>query len=159
MGSVTADIDDAATFPLRPLTVDDVPDMARMEVELFGGIAWSAETLVDEITGPGRWYVGAYDDERLVGYAGVWFDGYDAQVMTIATDTPYQNRGIGRLLLGALMAHAREVEADAVLLEVRVDNAPALHLYESCGFEQIGVRHGYYQPENVDAWTMRKALV
>ena len=45
-----------------------------------------------------------------------------------------------------------------VLLEVRVDNAPAIHLYESLGFEQLGMRRAYYQPGNIDAWTMRLEL-
>ena len=45
-----------------------------------------------------------------------------------------------------------------MLLEVRVDNEPALALYAKYGFEQIGLRKRYYQPEDVDAYTMRLVL-
>lgn len=145
---------------VRALRPADVPALVRMEGELFGAGAWSRESLAEELVGPGRWYVGAQDEQtgELVGYAGLWFDGFDGQVMTIGTDLAHQRRGIGRRLMDALVDRARTLGAGALLLEVRVDNDPALHLYERVGFERMGVRRGYYQPENVDAWTMRLDL-
>ncbi|WP_454049648.1 ribosomal protein S18-alanine N-acetyltransferase [Cellulomonas sp. Marseille-Q8402] len=143
---------------LRPLVPADLDALEAMEQALFGTGAWSRRALAEELDGPGRWYVGAEDvgSGELVGYAGLWFDGYDGQVMTIGTRPDAQRRGVGRLLLDALLARAREVGAGDVLLEVRVDNEPALRLYERAGFERFGRRKGYYQPENVDAWTMRR---
>lgn len=145
---------------LRPLTGADLDALEDMERLLFGSGSWSRASLAEEIAGPGRWYVGAQDgvSGELVGYAGLWFDGYDAQVMTIGTRPEAQGRGVGRLLLDALLGQARELRAGDVLLEVRVDNGPALRLYERAGFERFGRRKGYYQPENVDAWTMRLRL-
>ncbi|CAM5782767.1 ribosomal protein S18-alanine N-acetyltransferase [Cellulomonas persica] len=148
-----------ALLRLRPLTPDDVPALDILEKELFGAAAWSTESLAQEVVGPGRWYVGAqYDAGPLVGYAGLWFDGLDAQVMTIGTAAAYQGRGVGRALLDALLDRARELGATSVLLEVRVDNEPALRLYQGVGFTRLGLRRGYYQPENKDAWTMRLDL-
>ena len=150
---------DRTPLRLRPLTPDDVPALDVLERTLFGAAAWSPASLADEVVGPGRWYVGAqYGNGPLVGYAGLWFDGYDAQVMTIGTAVGHQGRGIGRVLLDALVARAREVGAPSVFLEVRVDNEPALRLYQRAGFEKLGLRRGYYQPENKDAWTMRLDL-
>jgi ribosomal-protein-alanine N-acetyltransferase len=47
-----------------------------------------------------------------------------------------------------------------VLLEVRPSNPIAVHLYESLGFERIGVRKGYYQAHGgrEDALVYRLAL-
>ncbi|NHT16285.1 ribosomal protein S18-alanine N-acetyltransferase [Cellulomonas sp. IC4_254] len=148
----------AADVVLRPLVAADLDVLEDLEEALFGAGAWSRTSLAEEITGPGRWYVGAQDraSGELVGYAGLWFDGYDGQVMTVGTRPDVQGRGVGRMLLDALLAHARELGAGDVLLEVRVDNEPALRLYEGAGFERFGRRKGYYQPENVDAWTMRR---
>jgi ribosomal-protein-alanine N-acetyltransferase len=146
------------TVLVRPLTVADLPTLVRLEGELFGAAAWSPQGLADEIVGPGRWYVGVEQDGDLVGYAGLWFDGYDAQVMTLGTEERFQGRGLARLMLDNLLARAREVGAAVVLLEVRVDNEPAIHLYESVGFERLGKRRAYYQPGNIDAWTMRLDL-
>ncbi|GAA3805181.1 ribosomal protein S18-alanine N-acetyltransferase [Cellulomonas soli] len=143
---------------LRALRVEDVPVLDVLERELFGPAAWSTQSLAEEIVGPGRWYVGAELGGTLVGYAGLWFDGEDAQVMTVGTSEQHQGRGIGRLLLDALVGRARTVGARVVLLEVRVDNEPALRLYTGAGFERLGRRRAYYQPGNVDAWTMRLDL-
>lgn len=146
----------AVDVVVRPLVDADLSALDRMERALFGVSAWSRQMLADELVGPGRTYVGAeLPGGSLVGYAGLWFDGRDAQVMTVATDAAHQGRGIARRMLVALLDRAREVGAQSVLLEVRVDNAPAIHLYESLGFRQLGRRRGYYQPENVDAWTMQ----
>jgi ribosomal-protein-alanine N-acetyltransferase len=69
-----------------------------------------------------------------------------------------QRHGVGRQLLTALIERSRKVKAEAVLLEVRVDNAPAIEMYRDFGFEILGVRKRYYQPEDVDAYTMRLDL-
>ncbi|HEX5332477.1 MAG TPA: ribosomal protein S18-alanine N-acetyltransferase [Cellulomonas sp.] len=145
---------------VRPLTTADLPALDTFERELFGPGAWSRAALAEELHGPGRWYVGGQDvaTGELVGYAGLSFDGVDAEVMTIGTTTGHQRRGVGSALLAALLGHAREVGAANVYLEVRVDNDSALRLYERAGFVRMGRRRGYYQPENVDAWTMSLAL-
>jgi len=143
---------------VRALCPEDLPALERMEVELFGPAAWSPESLAAEIVGPGRWYVGAEVAGQLVGYAGLWFDGFDAQVMTIGTDARFQGRGLARRMLENLLDRARTLGAAVVLLEVRVDNDPAIHLYETVGFERLGKRRAYYQPGNIDAWTMRLDL-
>ncbi len=157
----------AASPAVRPLSGDDVPRLAELERELFGASAWTAAMLHEELRAPGRWYVGvdAVPDGRtsgapvrLLAYAGLWFDGDSATVMTLGVAPEAQRRGLGSVLLDALVAHARSLGADAVLLEVRVDNEPAIALYRRAGFEVLGRRRRYYQPEDIDAFTMRLAL-
>jgi len=143
---------------LRLLTDADLPRLLELERELFGAGAWSAGMLAEELAAPGRWYVGADGDGRLVGYAGLWFDGDVTQVMTIGVDPAAQRGGLGTALLTALVARSRELGAQAVLLEVRFDNEAAIALYQRAGFEIIGRRRRYYQPEDLDAWTMRLEL-
>ncbi|MFR6377514.1 MAG: hypothetical protein ACLUN5_14145 [Oscillospiraceae bacterium] len=48
--------------------------------------------------------------------------------------------------------------ASALTLEVRDSNAPAIALYDSLGFEQIGLRKNYYQHPKEDARILRKEL-
>ena len=156
---------------LRPLTLADVGAVLALEQALFGPSAWSQETVRDEVAGYGRWYVGldgpaagatgpagAPGSPSLVGYAGARFDGDVVEVMTIGVAAGAQRRGLGSQLLGALIAHARSLGASAVLLEVRVDNDPAIALYERAGFSVVGRRRRYYQPEDIDAFTMRTEL-
>lgn len=174
--------DHGSEVALRTLGPADVGRLVELERELFGRSAWSAGMLREELSAPGRWYVGvdepvpapaaqpasaapglpgtpgATGDPRLVAYAGLWFDGDVAQVMTIGVALAAQRRGLGAALLTALVGRSRELGAEAVLLEVRVDNHPAVALYERFGFEVLARRKRYYQPEDVDAWTMRLAL-
>jgi ribosomal protein S18 acetylase RimI-like enzyme len=60
--------------------------------------------------------------------------------------------------MNELLVAAREARAQRVFLEVRADNPIAMGLYRSLGFAEIGVREGYYQPDNVDAVIMRLDL-
>jgi ribosomal-protein-alanine N-acetyltransferase len=150
---------------LRPLRNADFDRVLELERQLFGRGAWTYGMLADELAGLGRWYIVA-EPERLdragnqpvVGYAGLWFDGDVTQIMTIGVDPAVQRHGVGRQLMAALIERSRKVKAEAVLLEVRVDNAPAIEMYREFGFEILGVRKRYYQPENMDAYTMRLDL-
>ncbi|GAB2452466.1 ribosomal protein S18-alanine N-acetyltransferase [Xylanimonas ulmi] len=161
---------------LRELRHDDFDRVLELERVLFGAGAWTYGMLAEELSGWGRWYVVAEPDEpdvvgrdgagrlaarttrRAVGYAGLWFDGDVTQVMTVGVDPAWQRHGVGRALMDALIARSVDLGAGAMLLEVRVDNEPALALYADLGFERIGLRKRYYQPEDKDAYTMRLAL-
>ena len=149
---------------LRALAPGDVGQVAELERQLFGASAWSEAMLAGELHAPGRWYVAAVEGGdggeggTVVGYAGLWFDGEVAQVMTIGVAPALQRQGLGSVLLEALLDRSRELGAGAVLLEVRVDNVAALALYERFGFTVLSRRRRYYQPEDVDAWTMRLEL-
>jgi ribosomal-protein-alanine N-acetyltransferase len=88
------------------------------------------------------------------GYAGYWYDGDDAELMTIGVDAAHRRQGIANRMLQWLVNDARMRGARRMLLEVRVDNEPAMSLYRQLGFIRMGLRRRYYQPENIDAYTM-----
>ncbi|PFG33974.1 ribosomal protein S18-alanine N-acetyltransferase [Sanguibacter antarcticus] len=153
------------TVLVRPLRAADLDRVAVLEVELFGRSAWSYGMLAEELGALGRWYITAeaVPEDRVgagdvVGYAGLWFDGELSQIMTIGVSTASQGSGVGSRLLEALVVRSRELGAQGVLLEVAVTNGPAIAMYEKFGFERLGVRKRYYQPEDVDAYTMRLDL-
>ena len=57
-------------------------------------------------------------------------------------------------LLKTMIENAKSIGAKRMLLEVRVNNNPALKLYEKFGFTKMGLRKRYYMPEGIDAYTM-----
>ena len=147
-------------LPLTPLTAADAPRCAELERLLFpGDDPWSAQAFRDEIR-IGHRYLAARDGDLLVGYAGLAFVAPpphpEAEVHTIGVDPAHQGRGTGRALLRGLLAVA-DAEHATVYLEVRTDNETARALYESEGFEVVGVRRRYYRPSGADAHTMRRA--
>ncbi len=84
-------------------------------------------------------------DGRVMGYTIMSIAASEAHVLNLCVHPDAQHYGYGRRLLNALLAKARDSKVDKVFLEVRPSNAVALALYRSSGFEEIGIRPGYYQ--------------
>lgn len=133
-------------------------EVLPLEDELFGPWRWSAETYWSELAAPGRWYQVAVRDGQVVGWVGLAVQGSDGDVQTIAVSPAAQGLGLGRVLLQALIDEAKNCGVERVLLEVRADNSPALGLYDSLGFCKLGVRRKYYQPGDIDAVIMERAV-
>lgn len=145
---------------LRDATAADLDAIMAIERRSFPTDAWSAEMMAAELLSEhGRYLV---DDEEgaIIGYGGVRAlrGSADADIQTIAFDVEHRGAGRGRALLRALLDVARERGAREVFLEVRADNPSAEGLYLSEGFEEIGRRPRYYQPDDVDAIVMRLVL-
>ncbi|HEX8003803.1 MAG TPA: ribosomal protein S18-alanine N-acetyltransferase [Mycobacteriales bacterium] len=132
----------------------DLEQVVALEEALFDD-AWSPELFWDELAqGATRTYVVAEEDETVVAYAGLAAMPDEAYVQTIAVAPSHQRRGLGATLLTHLMDDARRRGLPRVGLEVRIDNEPAIRLYERFGFEAIAVRKRYYQPSGTDALVM-----
>lgn len=130
----------------RPMIVDHmnideeivVPQMAALEADLFGRGAWSEQSIRQEFHAPARTYLFDIDDFGIVdcaaadrpgadgfaakqpvvrGYAGFWYDGDDAEIMTIGVGKQFQRRGIAASLMEALIARAREQGRNACCLK------------------------------------------
>ena len=66
----------------------------------------------------------------------------------------YRNRGVAQAMLGELIARGESDQVEAFTLEVRVSNAPAIHIYEKLGFVCEGIRPGFYEKPREDAMIM-----
>src|SRR5690242_20181766 len=80
----------------------------------------------------------------VIGYGGLWLMVDEAHVTSIAVHPEFRGKGLGELLMLALMDVAIRLEARFVTLEVRVSNTVARALYEKLGFRQAGIRPRYY---------------
>jgi ribosomal-protein-alanine N-acetyltransferase len=68
----------------------------------------------------------------------------EAHILNLCVDPRFQGHGHGRGLLLQLLERARKAEVKNMYLEARPSNPAAIALYQSCGFNEIGVRRGYY---------------
>ncbi|SNC71281.1 ribosomal-protein-alanine N-acetyltransferase [Kytococcus aerolatus] len=144
----------------------DLPRLAALERQAHPLDAWSDTAWWAELASPRREYrvavpdAGAPPGGDLLGYAGLDHGGSTADVMTITVAPEARGQGLGRRLLQELVAAARAGGAEALLLEVRADNAPALALYDRVGFDHLSTRRDYYRGEDgpVDAHILRLLL-
>jgi ribosomal-protein-alanine N-acetyltransferase len=143
-----------------PATRAHVDALMPYENDMFGTEAWSRSAYLAEIADTRhRHYVAAEsDDGELLGWAGIRVLADEAEILTVGVVPALRRQGIARLLVADLLEHARAHGAVVAFLEVRVDNLAARALYESEGFEQIGLRRGYYDGGRVDAVTMRRMI-
>lgn len=95
-----------------------------------------------------------------MGYAVQMLIIDEAHLLNISIVPDRQKKGQGHLLLAHLKQQALIQGANCMFLEVRPSNTHALAFYRRRGFEQIGLRKGYYPAAQgrEDAVVMRCAL-
>jgi ribosomal-protein-alanine N-acetyltransferase len=102
-----------------------------------------------------RSFGGAVPQEaNILGYGGFWLMAGEAHISTIAVRPEWRRRGIGELVLVAMLEQAVELGADLASLEVRVSNVTAQSLYQKYGFAKVGLRPHYYSDRGEDALIM-----
>jgi [ribosomal protein S18]-alanine N-acetyltransferase len=69
----------------------------------------------------------------------------EAEIVSIGVRAAARRTGVGAALLADVMARSVAHGAAAIFLEVAEDNAAAIALYLSAGFEKVGRRPGYYR--------------
>lgn len=147
---------DYTIVPMQPAHVIQV---AALEQTCFSD-PWPESILARELTNPLSLWLCALDGESVVGYIGSQTVLGEADMMNVAVAPRARRQGLGRALVEALCTALRcRMRAEVLTLEVRDSNAPALALYASLGFVQIGLRKNYYQHPKEDARILRKALL
>jgi ribosomal-protein-alanine N-acetyltransferase len=71
----------------------------------------------------------------------------NAHILNLCVRPEFRQQGEGRRMLNHLLKLARAAQVQAVFLEVRMSNHPAIHLYQSMDFVKMGIRKGYYPSE------------
>ena len=149
---------DMTEIKITPMEPEHLSQIAALEVICFSD-PWPESILAHELQNPLSLWLCAVDGDTVAGYIGSQTVLGESDMMNIAVHPDYRRQGIGRTLVLALCRELRrQMLAAALTLEVRDSNAPAIALYESLGFEQIGLQKGYYQHPKEDARILRKEL-
>ena len=143
----------------RVATAFDLPVFVSLDKELFPYSPWSASQYKEEFSAPTRHFVVALDDEQsIIGYAGVFAPGgAEADVLTVGVVPSHRGKGIARQLMALITDWAHKQGTTAMMLEVKVDNAEAIGLYESLGYSKLNTRKDYFGP-GLHALVMRLEL-
>ena len=103
-------------------------------------------------------YLVAEDDGEILGFVAFMNISGEIHINNIIVDPKHRKKGIGLELLEAVIDYYKDdKDVMGITLEVRVDNVPAISLYEKLGFVEVGYREKYYK-NNKDAYIMWKVL-
>ncbi len=150
---------DRPRLRIRPLRESDLGQVTAIEEVCFA-TPWSERTFRNLLRRPDAVLLSAvYAEERIAGYAAVWFVGREAELGDLAVNPDDRRRGIGGELVDAVLKEARVRGVVRIFLEVREGNRSAQDLYRGRGFEIVGRRRGYYAGPKEDALVMRRLLV
>lgn len=95
---------------------------------------------------------------QIVAYGGLWNIAGEGHISTIATHPDWRGHGFGEIVLAGMIRRALTLDAEYVVLEVRVSNAVAQKLYQKYEFKTVAVKPRYYRNNNEDAYDMRLDL-
>ena len=132
-----------------------VAAIAELEKICFND-PWSVNSISSELNNRLSLWIVAMDSGKLAGYVGSQSVLGWADMMNLAVDPDYRKQGIGRRLVEELICRLKEDEVTCLTLEVRASNDPAISLYKSMGFTEVGRRPGYYHNPKEDALILRK---
>lgn len=78
----------------------------------------------------------------------------EAHITNIAISPKERGKKFGEALMREAMERAKAQGAKLMTLEARVSNVAALNLYRKLGFQNGGIRKGYYTDNQEDAIVM-----
>ena len=144
MSAVSTDLrrlmpEDASMYrQIRLEALADSPDAfaSTLELEEERPLDWFAARLADAFV------LGAFDGQDLMGVAGFYIQpgpkhGHKGMLWGMYVRPEYRSAGVGRVLVEAIVDHARD-RVEILQLFVVSDNTPARRLYTSLGFIEYG---------------------
>jgi ribosomal-protein-alanine N-acetyltransferase len=159
---------------IRPATLADIPSILDLERQSATAGHWTEEqyrrafrqeggerlVLLAEDSPPtaSAQETRSLADTRIFGFLVAQHLAPEWELENIVVAPAARRQGLGKRLLDALLAAARETNSTTVFLEVRESNAAARSLYEKAGFEQTGRRKAYYTNPVEDALLYRLTL-
>lgn len=132
---------------IRKMKIEDIPAVLAIQAELqFQD--WNEKQFSSEIRASYAYCV-VYENEddpskEILGYAIFHILGPDSELLSIATQTKQQQKGIGQQLLDSGFSQLDFNNGDCCFLEVRESNSKARRFYEKNHFRIYSTRKKYY---------------
>jgi len=142
---------------VRGMRYDDLDQITEIEKECFS-LPWSKDSFERELQNDLAYYQCAEENGKIMGYMGMWRVLDECHVTNVAVLPEYRKMGIGSMLIEKMVEICKCSEIQAMTLEVRESNVPAIGLYEKYGFVSAGKRPRYYMKPVEDAIIMWKKI-
>ena len=147
---------DKAKIRVRIAKSSDLDDIYELDMQTFA-MPWSKEALsYDILENDDAFVIVAEYEGEFAGYADIWTVLDEADLNSIAVRVDFRRKGIGDAIMLAMTEMLSANGVATINLEVRVSNMPAIKLYKKYGFNECGVRPGYYLDNGEDALIMKR---
>ena len=140
---------------INPMKEDHVAQVAALERQCFAD-PWSEGSIASELDNPLSLWLVAEQDGAVCGYVGSQTVLDETDMMNIAVRPDCRRQGIAAALIEELVSRLKEQGSHILRLEVRESNTPAIALYDSLGFTQLGIRKNYYRNPKENALILGK---
>lgn len=138
-----------------PMNKDHVAQIASLERQCFAD-PWSEGSIASELDNPLSLWLVAEQNGAVCGYVGSQTVLDETDMMNIAVRSDCRRQGIAAALIEELASRLKERGSHILRLEVRESNTPAIALYNSMGFTQLGIRKNYYRNPKENALILGK---
>ena len=128
---------------IRPMSENDVSEVIAVERASYQ-FPWS-EGIFRDCLRVGYVCRVVTVSDIIIGYGVMSIGAGEAHILNLCISESQRCRGVGRRLLSYLIERGAAAGMSEAFLEVRPSNTSAIRLYLSVGFEQVGMRRGYYQ--------------
>ena len=144
---------------MRRMVQSDVPAVVAIETSTFS-TPWNETTFRSLLqrSGVEVWVAEWEREEMVAAYAILWCVVEEGELANLAVRRDLRGKGIGSRLLSRVVEAAAAAGVRDLYLEVRESNRGARRMYAQNGFQEIGVRKGYYDQPHEDARVLRKPL-
>jgi ribosomal protein S18 acetylase RimI-like enzyme len=114
--------------------------ISQQQIDAMLADRYTPAAILAQLGDPGHHWLIARDRDTIAGFAHARLDGETCKLDKLYVDPAHQRRGIGRALVDAIRAFARQQGAGRLWLQVNRNNQQAVRAYQSYGFDIIEAR-------------------
>ena len=143
---------------IKKISENDIEVIALLETEIFPD-PWSAKSVRETHENKNTLILGAYQEDRLIGYVIFYWVLDEGEIVRIAVAPTCRRQGAAEQLMASLLDFCMGKGIEKILLDVRVSNEAAIAFYRKFGFAEDGIRKNFYDNPKEHALLMSIEVV
>ncbi|MBQ6380561.1 MAG: ribosomal protein S18-alanine N-acetyltransferase [Clostridia bacterium] len=143
---------------IEQLKKEHIPQLCKLEQQCFGAVAWNKSAFESELEKDDALFLCALAEDAVIGCAALNNAAGQGFISKVMVAPAFRRQRVAQALLEQMSRLAKEKGMYELTLEVRASNAAAIALYETCGFEKLGIRRKFYRLPQEDAVIMTRKL-
>ncbi len=137
------------TFTIRKMELDDVERVLPIASTSLTN-PWSKKMFLGELSHPySHCFLVCQNiediEKKLIGFLCFRILGEESELLNICIHPQYRQKGLGKWMMEFYLHFSYQHGVKKHYLEVDPLNRAAVHLYQSLGFHQVGLRKNFYQ--------------